>query len=260
MAPSRSTIAARFAASAPTYDRASSFHGILAQSLADELRVHGPFKKVLEIGAHTGVQTERIQPLLQDSPTYVALDLQCAGLKKLHSVCEVRPHLLQADAHHLPLRNGQWDLILSCSTLQWLKSPYQILQQWLKNLKPGGILAFSTFLEPSLDPLKSCFQALGQADRFQPLPSQEDFLAWCASLGAISSEIYEKTMYFPSWSQIHQHLKYLGIGASKQQNQRMSSRNLQHMQNQMETLRSEKGLPLRFIGGTCLCMKKNTDD
>jgi SAM-dependent methyltransferase len=57
-----------------------------------------------------------------------------------------------ADAHHLPFREGEFDVVLSIEMLEHVKNPFQVAAEIKRVLKPGGLLLLTTrFVYPLHD-------------------------------------------------------------------------------------------------------------
>jgi ubiquinone/menaquinone biosynthesis C-methylase UbiE len=54
------------------------------------------------------------------------------------------PNFVQADAHQLPYRDGAFDVIISCETIEHLINPAVALSEMARVCRPGGALYLTT--------------------------------------------------------------------------------------------------------------------
>jgi malonyl-CoA O-methyltransferase len=117
---------------------------------------------VLDVGAGTGFTSDG---LLRRFPKaqVIALDFAVRMLRhaRRKGTWLRRPRCLCADAEHLPLADASVDLIYSNATLQWCNDLDGTFGEFLRVLRPGGLLTFTTF---GPDTLKELRQAWSRAD------------------------------------------------------------------------------------------------
>ena len=68
-----------------------------------------------------------------------------------------RPHCLCADFEHLPLADQSVDLVFSNVAIQWCSDLPKALQEFMRVLKPNGLLMFSTFGPDTLKELRAAW-------------------------------------------------------------------------------------------------------
>jgi len=83
--------------------------------------------------------------------------------------------LLCAEASALPLADGCADLVLSNLMLHWHPQPHRVFPEWLRVLRPDGLLLFSCFGPDTLKELRRAFTAAGIGARPMPLVDMHDF-------------------------------------------------------------------------------------
>ena len=76
-----------------------------------------------------------------------------------------RPLFVQADAAALPLADASVELVLSNLMLHWYPDPAAALAEWLRVLRPGGLLLFSCLGPDSLRQVRAAFAAHWPAAR-----------------------------------------------------------------------------------------------
>lgn len=111
---------------------------------------------LLDVGAGSGEVT-RSWPARA-----VALDLaqgMCA-----EALAKMIP-AMRASAENLPVRAGAVDVVASNLMLQWLGAPGNFFEEAMRVLKPGGILAVSSFTEGTLNELARAFADAGEHHR-----------------------------------------------------------------------------------------------
>lgn len=101
-----------------------------------------PNQSLLDIGVGTGA-------LLND---FIARGLQVTGLDINLENCQyarlnqAKPPIFNADAHHLPFKNSQFDLTTTHYVLLWVQNPAQVVSEMARVTKPGGYVV--AFAEP----------------------------------------------------------------------------------------------------------------
>lgn len=159
--PDKSRVARSFAAAAPGYDEVAGLQRAVGEVLLSSLPEHGPKPRaVLDVGAGTGYFSGR---LAQRYPAamVVALDL-AEGMLQLAQLRlrSLGAGLCAGDAEALPLANASIDLIFSNLAIQWCGSPVRVFREFGRVLRPGGLLAFSSFGPATLCELRLAFAAV----------------------------------------------------------------------------------------------------
>jgi ubiquinone/menaquinone biosynthesis C-methylase UbiE len=115
--------------------------------------------QVLDLGCGTGVVCEQ---LARDGMEVVGMDLSAdmvshARARVDHAIAD-RCRLLRGDCERLPYRNGQFDLVVCCGVISFLKSNEPTLSEVRRVLRDGGTLILAVrnkwALAKLLDPLK----------------------------------------------------------------------------------------------------------
>ncbi|MDR3566818.1 MAG: methyltransferase domain-containing protein [Syntrophobacteraceae bacterium] len=178
-----SSVLARFAAAAHTYDLESRVQRAVAQKLAAMLPASAATGSVLEIGCGTGLLTEL---LLNRFPSAVIDALDISGpmidaAKKRMGECE-RLLWHTADARRF-CPQKQFELIASSSALHWMTPAGEIMERISSMLEPGGELASAVMVEGTLGELRdACGRLFPRKGEAVHLPSEEEIL--CAIAGA----------------------------------------------------------------------------
>ncbi len=170
-------------------------HAVIQESMASELaglicgdNGRPSFKTVLEIGSGSGAFTEALLSRC-DTERYIANDLVGESSELVHRI--VQKHGIQdfsfitGDVEYCEDFPGQLDLAASNATVQWLSDMPSFFTRMSGLLKPGGILAFSSFglrnmLEiSSLEPHSLNYFTLSELEEmakplFSPIVLHED--------------------------------------------------------------------------------------
>jgi len=159
-----------FNKSAGHYDEVALLQRQVADEMLERLDVvKTPFYSILDAGCGTGYAT---QPLLRRYPKarLVALDLademlritrqrQGSRLARLNPWYK-SPLFMCADLESLALADNSVDFIYSNLTLQWCNNIALVFKEWMRVLKPGGMLLFSTLGPDTLKELRQSWHAV----------------------------------------------------------------------------------------------------
>jgi ubiquinone/menaquinone biosynthesis C-methylase UbiE len=185
---------------APRYERIKHFDWDIESAcvgwpLAEALSaVDAP--RVLDVGAGTGRVARALLRQAAFDGTIVNLDLSLPMLRQGGDECRAWPgriHELCAPADALPFANDTFDAIASLEVLEFLPSARAALREYVRVLRPGGILLLSNRigwparLMPGKTFSRSAFQRLLaelplEAVRVEPWQVEYD-LAWAVKCG-----------------------------------------------------------------------------
>ncbi len=248
-------IARDFARSAAAYGE-PPFHALLARRLAAMvLKGDRRFSSVLEIGFHTGLQTRALRQAFAPGGRLVLSDLHAAGRGCLGEALPPGAILVMADGERPPFRHDSFDLVYAGGVFQWFSDAPVALESLLKLLKPGGWLAFSQFLEPSLEPLKAAFREAGEGGRFLPLFAEREWRGMIGRHRVLDSALADETHFYPRLAFLMAALRALGATASPLRARRIPRAACEHIRGAMERDRGPAGLPLRLCAGLGLLQK-----
>lgn len=151
-----------FARAAETYDAAAVLQREVLARLTERI---DPLDikpgVVLDAGSGTGLGASALSDRFRRSQV-VALDIaepmaarsrhRRRWFRSLDAVC--------ADAACLPIRSASVDLVFSNLMLQWLGAPDAVFREFVRVLKPGGRLLFTTFGPDTLRELREAWAAV----------------------------------------------------------------------------------------------------
>jgi malonyl-ACP O-methyltransferase BioC len=244
--PQSSRVGAHFRRGRASYDSEAVVHHEVAQALVARLEASSP-SRVLEIGVHTGLLTKYWREIYPDSSA-VLLDIWPGFRERCDEASNVG---VLANGEQLPFKESSFDLVISGGTFQWYRDWETSVVSTLSLLKPEGTLAFSQFCEPSLEPFKSLVKDCGRESSFLPLKSHGEILNGLSQQQGFSlaSGITHKTLYFDQPKSLVQHLRRLGVTASKGNDQPWSHSQWRQCVDGLEALRGKEGIPLRYAVG-----------
>ena len=150
-----------FDRAAATYDAAAVLQREIGDRMLERLDyVRLQPQTILDLGCGTG---HAIGPLMKRYPKarLIALDFAPAmlNLARRRGSWLKRPWCLCADAEALPLADHSVDLIVSNATLQWCNDLDATFRDWLRVLRPGGLLMFTSFGPDTLMELRKAWTA-----------------------------------------------------------------------------------------------------
>ncbi|MES9965732.1 MAG: malonyl-ACP O-methyltransferase BioC [Sedimenticola sp.] len=152
-----------FSRAAEHYDEVAALQREIGQRMLDRLQlVKIQPEVILDIGAGTGVATAKLASMYKKAQV-IALDFAYPMLQQTrkHAAWLRKPHCLCADLDYLPLADRSVDMIYSNAAIQWSNDLDHSFREFLRVLKPGGLLMFTTF---GPDTLKELRMAWNKAD------------------------------------------------------------------------------------------------
>ena len=250
----------RFARRLPEYRR----HAIIQERMAAELaglispeKGGASFRKVLEIGAGSGAFTEALLRRC-GVETYIANDLvaECSivvgDIAHKHGVSEFA--FLGGDIEHQEQLPGELDLVVSNATLQWLSDIPALFQQLSAALRPGGMLAFSTFGKRNMLEIDSIEHvSLGYYD----LDELRDFARQWFEPVQCREEV--RRLDFRSPEEVLRHISRTGVNGLAQRNPWTKSRHYRFVERYRSSFSSRTGVHLTYHPLFCVFRRKGED-
>lgn len=196
----------RFERSQSTYDTRATIQQQVADRLADMLRPYvGPQSQTLEVGCGSGLLTRRLASVV--NPSHLTIwDIAPvpADLPGRHCQCD-------AEAAIRRLAPASLDIIASASTLQWFDSPASFIRQCARVLRPGGVLAISTYGPDTFASLRP--YAVGFAPRYYSAGWWRAQLEPHFDIAEI--EVDSRTLEFDTPLELARHMSLTGVNASQ---------------------------------------------
>jgi phosphatidylethanolamine/phosphatidyl-N-methylethanolamine N-methyltransferase len=109
------------------------------------------FEKVLEVGAGTG---EHIKHVRHSFGEYWITDLNPPLLDRIELPADLsasrRILVSREDASHLSFPNRTFDRLVATHVLEHLVNPHEVLREWIRVLKPGGVMTLVLPCDPGV--------------------------------------------------------------------------------------------------------------
>lgn len=103
-----------------------------------------PGQAVLDVGTGTGVLIPQLLRAVGPSGRIVAVDLSSKMIEAAQQKdFPPRVTLLQADVHHLPLPDADFDRVICNAAFPHFEDRARSLQEMIRVLRPGGLLVIS---------------------------------------------------------------------------------------------------------------------
>lgn len=165
-----------FSRAAPRYDEVALLQREIGQRMIDRLDlVTLQPRLILDLGAGTGVATAQLAQRYRKAKL-LALDFALPMLLRARKRGRWlrRPACLCADLEQLPLTDQCVDLIYSNAALQWSNDLDQAFGEFLRVLRPGGLLMFSTFGPDTLKELRAAWSEVDGYAHVSRFPDMHD--------------------------------------------------------------------------------------
>ncbi|MEK3885111.1 malonyl-ACP O-methyltransferase BioC [Paenibacillus sp. PL2-23] len=179
----------------------------LDSSLRQATAYSGPLHPdILEIGCGTGYLTERLLRSWTAS-SFTALDIAPAMLQAAKTKAMAHCTKFDSSRHRFLLEDVEaWapgapsaslDLIVSSACFQWLRQPRMTLGELRRLLRPGGLLAFTTFGPSTFRELHESFEQAYRAAGMEPqrhglsFPEAEHWQSLLQTSGFVSIKLQQ---------------------------------------------------------------------
>lgn len=245
-----------FARGLQSYHKNASVQARIAVDLVSQLLAQGGAAqqgRVLEFGCGTGHLTTALLNCF-DIDELTLNDLVPEAQEALAALLEAKNQQAEfrfGRAENIPL-SGQYDLITSASTVQWIEDLPSALARFSDHLLPGGWLAFSGFGRQQ-------FHQLAELGSQAAAPSYLDAAEWSSlmpsDLELVSQRQQAIDLKFATALDLLRHLRLTGVNG--QASQRWGRRDLQQFEDQYR-LRFGRGglLPLTYDAVWILARKR----
>ncbi|WMY95776.1 MAG: malonyl-ACP O-methyltransferase BioC [Arsenophonus sp.] len=202
----KKAIAHAFGRAAKNYDDIAIFQQQSGQHLFDCVSTR-PGDIVLDAGCGTGYFSNQWQLA---GKYVIALDLS-ESMLSFAKQKQTAINYIQGDMEYLPFKNESVDLCFSHLAIQWCTNLYTPLSELYRITKKGGIVAFSTLVDGSLEELKQSWQKVDNDTHINSFMTFEQIKMVC-KYWPHSLEQQSWRLTYPSFECLLKSLK--GIGAT----------------------------------------------
>lgn len=241
-------VQAAFSRHAEHYDQYAGLQRRVADQLielvpSEQFKVHS----VLDLGCGTGYLKRKASSLNQAQWTGVDLAegmLQQARHAGYHE-------LVQADVADLNCLPDQYELALSSLCYQWVGDLPLAFASLHQRMPKGGLFAFSTLLDGSLQELKIAWQKIDTSPHVNEFQTKRHVDA-ALKMAGFECVLQQQNVLVDYFSTVLGMLRALqGIGSSNQAapSSRLTRGQLQRLMQMYEPLRQSQGLPLSYQVG-----------
>jgi malonyl-CoA O-methyltransferase len=205
---------AAFSRAAPHYDEVAVLQREIGARMIERLGlVKITPRSILDIGAGTGHATAELAKRYRKA-SVVALDFALPMLQRARKRGSWlrRPRCVCGDLDRLPFADHSFDLIYSNATLQWSNDLEHSFGEFLRVLRPGGLLMFSTFGPDTLKELRAAWGAVDSSShvsQFQDMHDVGDALVRSRFAEPVM-DVDRMTLTYPEVEGLMRDLKVLG--------------------------------------------------
>jgi malonyl-CoA O-methyltransferase len=194
MALDKALLARRFGRAAPDYLRHARIQERAAAGLVDALLREPlpPRPRILDVGCGTGLLTARLLDAFPGA-TALAVDLAEGMVEEARRQLEGRRVAFGVGDIEEGFPPGEFDVIASSMTLQWMLDPCAVLLGAAGRLAPGGVLGICVPVEGTLPELRAAYveaaAELGLASWRHPGPELHALERWAGWARAAFEEV-----------------------------------------------------------------------
>lgn len=203
-----------FSRAADRYDEVAVLQQETGQRMIERLElVKMQPHSILDAGAGTGVATAELMRRYPKA-RMVALDFALPMLQQTRKRGRWlrRPRCVCGDLDHLPFADHAFDLIFSNAALQWSSNLEHSFGEFLRVLRPGGLLMFTTFGPDTLKELRAAWSAVddhSHVSRFPDMHDVGDALVRCRFAEPVM-DVDRMTLTYREVGELMRDLKVLG--------------------------------------------------
>lgn len=246
--PDKGLVAASFSRAADSYDSVADLQRRVGKRLLECLPASVAPRRWLDLGCGTGHFARALEKLYPQAEG-LALDLAEGMLRHARPRGGAR-FFVAGDAEALPLRAASCELIYSSLALQWCANLQGVLAEARRVLCPGGVLAFSSLADGTLDELRQSWRHVDRCVHVNRFRQLRDYQALCAESGlrVLHLEQHPIVLYFPDVISLSRELKALGahnLNAGRPTGLAGRSR-LRMLADAYEQFRVPRGLPATY--------------
>jgi malonyl-CoA O-methyltransferase len=207
--PDKRQVAASFSRAAATYDSVAALQRAVGGHLLEQLPDLTP-TRWLDLGSGTGHFSRALATRFPNA-SGTALDI-AEGMLRHARQSHAGLDYVVGDAEHLPLREGCTTLVFSSLALQWCEDFAAVLAQACRVLQPGGVLAFASLCQGTLQELRDSWGAVDDSVHVNRFRTFEAYRQLCedSDLQVLSLERRAHVLHYPDVRSLTHELKALG--------------------------------------------------
>jgi len=245
----------RFSKATATYTKEALVQYRIASTMMKYIQEYIPsdnLRNILEIGCGTGTFSGMLQKEL--SPHHLLLNDICPEMEgQLGNLLNEQTCFQPGDAETCSFSDG-WDMIASCSVLQWFNDPATFFIRCSSLLIEEGYLTFSTFGKDNMKEVStltgSSLNYYSREELIRILSVQYDIIYWREE---------NIVTYFPSARDVLLHLKRTGVTGIHKQTWTRTTLNM-FCEEYEKKFHTEKGLSLTYNPIYILARKKRNEE
>lgn len=206
---------ASFEKAAATYDAAAVLQRQTAAEMLERLElIKQEPRVILDIGCGTGEGTVALVKRYKKAKV-IGLDFAHAMLKQTRrrgSSWLKKQACVCGDAERLPIADASVDLIFSNATIQWCNDLEATFADWLRVLRPNGLIMFSSFGPDTLKELRQAWAAVDGAPHVSPFLDMHDVGDALLRVGFADPvmDVERMTLTYPDVKGLMRDLKQIG--------------------------------------------------
>lgn len=207
-------ISKNFSKAAASYDREAVVQREMGQILVGTIKKDCPkANSILDLGTGTGFLIEEVSRLYPDAKIY-GIDIAPGMVEASKSKFEGKKNIsiMQGDIEDLPFPENSFDMVISSTSLQWIKNLENVFRQISTVLTRDGVFYANLFGEKTFEELKLSLKSIGLAYPFSFVDKKtlQDLLEKTGFISNIESRIFRK--YYPDLVSFLKKVKEIGAG------------------------------------------------
>lgn len=185
------------------YETANYNQGLAARMLTKSHvwceQAFGPdqhFSRVVEVGAGTGIHISKVRHSFDE---YVITDLNPPMLDQARTEENHRDKKItvqREDATRLSFPDNSFDRLIATHVLEHLPQPHQVLREWHRVVKPGGVISIVLPCDPGM--AWRLGRHLGPRRKFEAIGIEYDYWMAREHVNAITNLVAFIQYYYPS--------------------------------------------------------------
>jgi len=250
-----------FARAAKSYDEAAVLQREVNHHLLERLDYmkFSP-ESILDIGSGTGYASYALYERYSKASitaldlAYPMLDVARSRESKMSRVTNMlgkrRMRFVNAAAEQLPFADHSFDMLYSNLTVQWVNDLDLALSEFIRVLKPGGMLLFSTFGPDTLKELRSSWSAIDNYSHVSPFLDMHDVgdAMLRARLAEPVMDVENFTLTYSDVYKLMRDLKAIGAhnATTKRARGLTGKQHFKQLEQQYENFRDDGVLPATY--------------